>query len=94
MKARKFIAVNRVLVDAGPDHYARLEAVKMFTRLMHHGLSQREDKRCLRKADGALPARTPQTLHVSQVPQEHRDYGECDYSENDSDGRRKIGPIW
>ena len=24
------------LVDVGPDHYARLEAVKMFTLLMRH----------------------------------------------------------
>ena len=36
MKARKFLVVNRVLVGVGPDHYARLEAVKMFTLLMHH----------------------------------------------------------
>ena len=32
--ARQFLVVNRVLVDAGPDQYARLEAVKMFTVLM------------------------------------------------------------
>jgi hypothetical protein len=36
MKARQFLVVNRVLVDVGPDHYARLEAVKMFTLLMRH----------------------------------------------------------
>jgi len=36
MKARQFLVVNRVLVDVGPDHYARLEAVKMFTVLMIH----------------------------------------------------------
>jgi hypothetical protein len=36
MKARQFLVVNRVLVDVGPDHYARLEAVKVFTVLMSH----------------------------------------------------------
>ena len=36
MKARQFLVVNRVLVDVGPDHYARLEAVKVLTRLMQH----------------------------------------------------------
>ena len=36
MKARKFLVVNRVLVDVGPDHFAQLEAVKMFTVLMCH----------------------------------------------------------
>jgi hypothetical protein len=36
MKARQFLVVNRVVVDVGPDHYARLEAVKMFTLLMRH----------------------------------------------------------
>ena len=36
MKAREFLVVNRVLVDVGPDHYARLEAVKVFTVLMIH----------------------------------------------------------
>ena len=36
MKARQFLVVNRVLVDVGPDHYARLEAVKLFTVLMRH----------------------------------------------------------
>ena len=36
MNARQFLVVNRVLVDVGPDHYARLEAVKMFTALMIH----------------------------------------------------------
>ena len=36
MKARQFLVVNRVLVDVGPDHYARLEAVKVFTVLMIH----------------------------------------------------------
>jgi hypothetical protein len=36
MKARKFLVVNRVLVDVGPDHYARLQAVKVFTVLMCH----------------------------------------------------------
>jgi hypothetical protein len=34
MKARLFSVVNRVLVDVGPDHFAQLEAVKMFTELM------------------------------------------------------------
>jgi hypothetical protein len=33
---RHFLVVNRVLVDVGPDHYAQLEAVKMFTLLMRH----------------------------------------------------------
>ena len=36
MKARQFLVVNRVLVDVGADHYARLEAVKVFTVLMCH----------------------------------------------------------
>ena len=36
MKARKFLVVNRVRVDVGPDHYARLQAVKVFTVLMCH----------------------------------------------------------
>jgi hypothetical protein len=36
MTARKLLVFNGVLVDVGPDHYARLEAVKMFTRLMQH----------------------------------------------------------
>ena len=36
MKARQFLVVNHVLVDVGPDHYARLEAVKMLTLLMRH----------------------------------------------------------
>jgi hypothetical protein len=36
MNARQFLVVNRVLVDVGPDHYAQLEAVKMFTLLMRH----------------------------------------------------------
>ena len=36
MKARQFLVANRVLVDLGPDHYARLEAVKVFTALMIH----------------------------------------------------------
>jgi len=36
MKARQFLVVNRVLVDVGPDHYAQLEAVKMFTLWMRH----------------------------------------------------------
>ena len=36
MKAREFLVVNRVLVDVEPDHYAQLEAVKMFTLLMRH----------------------------------------------------------
>jgi hypothetical protein len=36
MNARQVLVVNRVLVDVGPDHYAQLEAVKMFTRLMQH----------------------------------------------------------
>jgi len=30
------LAVNRVLVDVGPDHYAQLEAVDMFTRIMNY----------------------------------------------------------
>ena len=34
--ARQFLVVNRVLVDVGPDHYARLQAVKVFTVLMCH----------------------------------------------------------
>jgi hypothetical protein len=36
MKARKFFVVNGVIVDGGPDHYARLEAVKVLTALMIH----------------------------------------------------------
>jgi hypothetical protein len=36
MKARKFFVVNGVIIDGGPDHYARLEAVKVFTVLMCH----------------------------------------------------------
>ncbi|MEO8131360.1 MAG: hypothetical protein ABI822_29970 [Bryobacteraceae bacterium] len=36
MTARQLLVVNRVLVDVGPDHFARLEAVKVFTALMHH----------------------------------------------------------
>jgi len=36
MKARQFLVVNRVLVDVGADHFARLEAVKVFTALMIH----------------------------------------------------------
>jgi hypothetical protein len=32
--ARKIFLVRGVLVDGGPDHYARLEAVKMFIRLI------------------------------------------------------------
>jgi hypothetical protein len=36
MNARQFLVVNRVLVDVGPDHYAQLEAVRMFTLLMPH----------------------------------------------------------
>jgi hypothetical protein len=36
MKARKFLVVNRVLVDVRPDSYAQLEAVRMFTLLMRH----------------------------------------------------------
>ena len=36
MKARQFLVVNRVLVDVGPDHFARLEAVKVLTVLMCH----------------------------------------------------------
>jgi hypothetical protein len=36
MNARQFLVVNRVLVDVGPDHYAQLEAVKVFTLLMRH----------------------------------------------------------
>src|SRR4051794_8705972 len=30
MKARQFLVVNRVLVDVGQDHYARLEGVDAF----------------------------------------------------------------
>ena len=41
MKARQFLVVNRVVVDVGPDHYARLEAVKMFTLLMRHAGKRR-----------------------------------------------------
>jgi hypothetical protein len=33
-QARKIFLVRGVLVDGGPDHYARLEAVKMFLRLV------------------------------------------------------------
>jgi len=33
-RALPLSAVNRVLVDAGPDHYARLEAAKLFLRLL------------------------------------------------------------
>jgi hypothetical protein len=29
-QARKIFLVKAVVVDGGPDHYARLEAVKMF----------------------------------------------------------------
>ena len=36
MKARQLLVVSRVLVDVGPDHYARLEAVKVFAVLMCH----------------------------------------------------------
>ena len=36
MKARKIFVVKGVIVDGGPDHYARLEAVKVFTVLMCH----------------------------------------------------------
>jgi hypothetical protein len=36
MKARKIFVVKGVIVDGGPDHYARLEAVKMFTLLMRY----------------------------------------------------------
>jgi hypothetical protein len=41
MKAQQFLVVNHVLVDVGPDHYARLEAGDMFTRLMHHASAGR-----------------------------------------------------
>ena len=41
MKARQFRVVNRVVVDLGPDHYAQLEAVKMFTLLMRHAGKRR-----------------------------------------------------
>jgi hypothetical protein len=33
-QARKIFLVRGVLLDGGPDHYARLEAVKMFLRLV------------------------------------------------------------
>lgn len=36
MEARQFLVVNHVLLDVGPDHYARLEAVDVFIRLMYH----------------------------------------------------------
>lgn len=32
---------SRVLVDVGPDHDARLKAVEMFSRLMHHASAGR-----------------------------------------------------
>jgi hypothetical protein len=41
MNARQVLVVNRVLVDVGPDHYARLEAVKMFTFLMRRASAGR-----------------------------------------------------
>jgi hypothetical protein len=34
MKARKIFVVKGVIVDGGPDHYARLEAAKLFILLM------------------------------------------------------------
>jgi hypothetical protein len=33
-QARKIFVVSGVVVDGGPDHYARLEAVKLFIRLV------------------------------------------------------------
>jgi hypothetical protein len=36
LEARKIFVVKGVIVDGGPDHYARLEAVKMFILLMRH----------------------------------------------------------
>ena len=42
MKARQFLVVNRVFVDVGPNHYAQLEAVKMFTWLMHRASDGRQ----------------------------------------------------
>ena len=41
MKARQFLVLNLVLIDAGPDRFARLEGVDMFTRLMHHASAGR-----------------------------------------------------
>jgi hypothetical protein len=35
-QARKIFVVRGVLVDGGPDHYARLEAVKMFIQIVLH----------------------------------------------------------
>jgi hypothetical protein len=56
MNARQFLVVNRVLVDVGPDHYARLEAVKMFTLLMRHAGNGRRYIR--------VPAATASTSHA------------------------------
>ncbi len=33
-QARKIFVVRGVIVDGGPDHYARLEAGKLFLRLL------------------------------------------------------------
>jgi hypothetical protein len=33
-QARKIFLVRGVLLDGGPDHYARLEAAKLFIRLI------------------------------------------------------------
>ena len=33
-QARKIFVVRGVLVDGGPDHYARLEAAKLFIQLI------------------------------------------------------------
>jgi hypothetical protein len=36
LEAPKIFVVKGVIVDGGPDHYARLEAMKMFILLMRH----------------------------------------------------------
>jgi len=41
MEARQFLVLNLVLIDAEPDNFARLEAVDMFTRLMHRASAGR-----------------------------------------------------
>jgi hypothetical protein len=33
-QARKIFVLKGAIVDGGPDHYARLEAVKLFIRLV------------------------------------------------------------
>jgi hypothetical protein len=59
MNARQFLVVNRVLVDVGPDHYARLEAVKMFTVLMRRARPLRLSN-ALR---ASVPTRTERTSY-------------------------------